>query len=254
MQKQEFFNIIDDISPSYKECSKCGEVKDLRKFNFICSASRICAHCNECNRKRNKEYYYRNIEKNRLKKKLYIYKNKDRRNKYAKKWRIKNRNRVINYRRENRNKNIEYARQYRIRNKDKINKYIQQYYHNPETREQRRIYKKNKYKNNIQYKISQNIRRRILAALKKKRKMDNTINLIGCSISSLMNYLESKFQYGMSWENHGFGDNKWHIDHIIPCVTFDLTKEEEQRKCFHYTNLQPLWQKENLSKGDKYVV
>jgi len=53
----------------------------------------------------------------------------------------------------------------------------------------------------------------------------------------------------MSWDNHGF--KGWHIDHIIPCSAFDLTKVEEQKKCFHYTNLQPLWAKDNLSKGDK---
>ena len=55
----------------------------------------------------------------------------------------------------------------------------------------------------------------------------------------------------MSWDNHGFGDDKWHIDHIIPCSNFDLTKKEEQKKCFNYKNLQPLWQKDNLSKGNK---
>jgi hypothetical protein len=51
----------------------------------------------------------------------------------------------------------------------------------------------------------------------------------------------------MNWENQG----EWHIDHILPCASFDLTKEEEQRKCFHYTNLQPLWAKDNMIKGSK---
>jgi hypothetical protein len=49
----------------------------------------------------------------------------------------------------------------------------------------------------------------------------------------------------MSWSNYG----KWHVDHIKSCASFDLSKEDEQRKCFHYTNLQPLWAEENLSKG-----
>ena len=57
----------------------------------------------------------------------------------------------------------------------------------------------------------------------------------------------------MDWENYGFGDNKWHIDHIIPCAAFDLTIPEQQKRCFHYTNLQPLWQRENLSKAKKYI-
>lgn len=56
----------------------------------------------------------------------------------------------------------------------------------------------------------------------------------------------------MSWENRGnFG---WHVDHIKPCASFDLTKPEEQAKCFHYTNLQPLWARENIAKGDKYEI
>jgi len=49
----------------------------------------------------------------------------------------------------------------------------------------------------------------------------------------------------MTWENYG----KWHIDHILPCSSFDMSKESEQRKCFHYTNQRPLWKKENLSRA-----
>jgi hypothetical protein len=61
-------------------------------------------------------------------------------------------------------------------------------------------------------------------------------------------YLESHFKTGMTWENHGkFG---WHIDHIIPCASFDLTDLEQQKKCFHYTNFQPLWWRENILKSD----
>jgi len=54
----------------------------------------------------------------------------------------------------------------------------------------------------------------------------------------------------MTRENHG--KNGWEIDHIKPCVSFDLSKPEEQKKCFHYTNLQPLWKEDNLKKGNKY--
>ncbi len=52
----------------------------------------------------------------------------------------------------------------------------------------------------------------------------------------------------MTWDNYG----EWHIDHIKPCALFDFTKEEQQRECFHYTNLQPLWAKDNMRKSDKY--
>ena len=66
-----------------------------------------------------------------------------------------------------------------------------------------------------------------------------------------MAWLESKFQKGMSWANHGNGDGKWNVDHIWPCSKFDFTSRAQQNKCFHYTNLQPLWFKDNMRKGAK---
>ena len=79
-----------------------------------------------------------------------------------------------------------------------------------------------------------------------------TLELLGCSVEELKKHLENQFIKGMTWNNYGL--HGWHIDHIKPCASFDLTKEEEQRKCFHYTNLQPLWAKDNLSKSNKYQL
>ena len=81
----------------------------------------------------------------------------------------------------------------------------------------------------------------------KTKKAYKTEKLIGCSILKMRKHLEKQFKKGMTWENHG----KWHIDHIKPCCKFNLLDKEEQLKCFHYTNLQPLWSQENLSKGGK---
>ena len=80
------------------------------------------------------------------------------------------------------------------------------------------------------------------------KKNHKSMDLIGASPSFVMDYLQAKFTEGMTWENHG----DWHIDHIQPCCSFDLTDEEEQKKCFHYTNLQPLWAIDNLKKGGKF--
>ena len=95
------------------------------------------------------------------------------------------------------------------------------------------------------------LRSRLGNAIKRKNSSKNntTIELLGCSIYVLKGILEEKFKEGMTWENHG----DWHIDHIKPCASFNLLDEEEQKKCFHYTNLQPLWALENLSKGYKVL-
>jgi hypothetical protein len=103
----------------------------------------------------------------------------------------------------------------------------------------------------IQRKISNLLRDRIRCAMKRSiaKKSEKTMDLIGCSISFLMNYLEEKFQEGMTWDNQG----KWHIDHIVPCASFNLSNPEEQKVCFHYTNLQPLWALDNMRKGSKIL-
>lgn len=97
--------------------------------------------------------------------------------------------------------------------------------------------------------IEMNLRRRVWSALKKQsgRKATKTDESLGCSVKSFMLYLESRFDVGMSWENYG----KWEIDHILPCALFDLTKPEHQKRCFHFSNLQPLWKPDNRSKGAK---
>lgn len=75
-----------------------------------------------------------------------------------------------------------------------------------------------------------------------------TFDLVGCSPLELCKHLADKFLPGMTWENHG----EWHIDHIRPCASFDLTDPEQQKQCFHFSNLQPLWAVDNLRKNAKW--
>lgn len=86
-------------------------------------------------------------------------------------------------------------------------------------------------------------------AIRNNQKFGKTLDLLGCSIEELKLHMSKKFTEGMSWDNYG---KYWEIDHIKPCSLFDLSKEDEQRKCFHFTNLQPLLPKENRQKGNKY--
>jgi hypothetical protein len=84
-------------------------------------------------------------------------------------------------------------------------------------------------------------------------KSAKTLDLLGCTIEQLRAHLEKQFRPGMSWENYGYGADKWNIDHIRPCATFDLTDPVQQRKCFNFSNLQPLWQPDNFSKNKRFV-
>jgi len=108
-------------------------------------------------------------------------------------------------------------------------------------------YVRNRCKTDICYRLKRYLSNRIYYALKDISKSESTMKLVDCSIEFLKSFLESKFTVGMSWDNYG----KWHVDHIQPCITFDLSKPSEQLKCFNYTNLQPLWAKDNLRKGSK---
>jgi len=110
------------------------------------------------------------------------------------------------------------------------------------------ITRKNKRKINIRYRLECNLRGRLRSAIKHNAKSDRTLNLIGCSTEELKLHLENQFQKGMSWDNYG----KWHIDHIRPCSSFDLSDSAQQKECFHYSNLQPLWAMDNFKKSDSW--
>ena len=77
------------------------------------------------------------------------------------------------------------------------------------------------------------------------------MELTGCSVETLWKHLESKFKFGMTKQNHGYYG--WHVDHIIPCSAFNLECPVQQLACFHYTNLQPLWAKDNIKKNNKIL-
>lgn len=103
------------------------------------------------------------------------------------------------------------------------------------------------------YKMLITLRKRLSGCLKqaKANKVTNTLDLLGCSMAYFMKFMEKKFQPGMTWKNHGFGKDKWHVEHREPCDSFNMLDEMDQRWCFHYSNLQPMWQPENLRKSKK---
>jgi len=224
-------------------------------------------------KRRSKLYHLRNRERmNKLNRDNY-YKNKERRNKQSAEYYAKNRDKMVEWHKahyiKNRDKNKlydrirskkyhminkdkerEYNKKYRLNNKDKIKKRNHSWYLKTKGKFkiQKRKYWFNRYRTNINHRISSVIRSRIRQVLKRNSKSEKTKELIGCSTEELKQHLQKQFTLGMNWKNYGFG---WHIDHIRPCASFDLSKSEEQRKCFHFSNLQPLWANENLSKLKK---
>jgi len=135
-------------------------------------------------------------------------------------------------------------------NREKFNKLVNKSYH----KNKKKIIKKNmeyerkRLKTDMNWVLKKRLRNRLRQALKGISKSKSTMELLGVPhMDFLKTWIECKFKEGMTWENR----HLWHIDHIKPCSSFDLTKPEEQAKCFHYTNLQPLWASENLSKGNR---
>lgn len=160
----------------------------------------------------------------------------------SKNYRSKNREKVLQsyslYRKINKEKMKLSRLEYIKRNKQKITDY-------------RRYYSDKKRKESNLVRIMENVRRRTnhFFNYKNIRKKGSIFTILGCSLEELIFHLESKFVDGMCWDNHG--RDGWHIDHIKPLSS--ANNEEEIYKLCHYTNLQPLWAKDNLSKGSKII-
>lgn len=126
-----------------------------------------------------------------------------------------------------------------------------QYEKSPQRRAWAAKYLREKRSVDVSFKMATALRNRVRDALNGRSKSEKFFELVGCSPKELSAYLESKFKQGMTWKNYGL--KGWHIDHIRPCASFDLSNPQEQKRCFHYTNLQPLWAYENLAKSDKIL-
>jgi hypothetical protein len=197
-----------------------------------------------------KKWYLNDKERIKQKSKNYYYKNKEKQKQYGKEYRLKNKEKQKQYRLKNREKQRQYEKKWRLNNKEKANQKNKKWRLNNKEKINKYLskYEKKRRKIDPNFKLKKYIRSRIWSVLKGKEKSNSTIKLLGCSIEECWQHLESKFQPGMTRENQGL----WHIDHIIPCASFDLRCPVQQLACFHYTNLQPLWAIDNLKKGAKH--
>lgn len=178
---------------------------------------------NKSNKDKQKAWREANRDKLRVKRKFYIETNKQK---------MKELNKT--YYQDNKEKIKIRNKEYRKSNRNKINDY-----------------NLSRRKTDIQYKLNMSLRSRLNNALKRNQKSGSAVKDLGCSIDELKTYLESKFTPGMTWDN--WSVDGWHIDHIKPLASFDLTDRKQLLEACHYTNLQPLWASDNLTKSDKII-
>lgn len=115
------------------------------------------------------------------------------------------------------------------------------------TKEKKHLRRMDRLRTDPKAKLIHLLRSRLTNAMRGRTKPATTKELLGCSLEKLKSHLESQFELGMTWENHG----EWHVDHIEPVANMDIDNPDSIRRIWHYTNLQPLWAAENLSKGDR---
>lgn len=191
----------------------------------ICSSCKVekslCNFSNSKNGHFGVQAYCKDCAKE--KKKEYYLKNSEREKEYAKNW----------YR-ENKSRSIDISRKYQKENSDRI-------------RHKQRKRAKERRREEPRYRAERSARNRVWKAINRfgARKESSTFNIVGCSQEYLFKHIEDQFVDGMSWDNYG----EWHIDHIVPLASAN-TEDEIIRLC-HYTNLQPLWARENIRKGSR---
>lgn len=136
-----------------------------------------------------------------------------------------------------------------VANREKIN--LRRREKRAKTKERNKEIQRERWLNDTNYKMKSLLRSRLKSAVKNGYKGSSAITALGCTLADFQSYIESKFQAGMTWDNWSqFG---WHLDHIKPLSSFDLTDDEQVLIAGHYTNFQPLWWKDNLSKGSKIM-
>jgi len=236
---------------------KCNFYSSKRDgFQTICKACKKVA--DRCYYEKNKndikarssEHYANNKETRRE----YYEENKDAIKVRHDEWVDLNKERIREYGRlyhaDNRCARKKHSKDYHIKNSETLNAKSRKYYqeNKSEIATQRRL------RRNADpiVRIRQNLSRRLSQVMRDAglNKDVKTMDMLGCDMRFFKNYIEDLFIDGMSWDNYGF--KGWHIDHIKPCVAFNFSDEVEKKKCFHYTNLQPLWCCDNWSKQAFY--
>lgn len=213
-----------------KKCKTCNQLKKINEFKskycYIQKKYYLKNNCEICEKLKRQKYNLINAEKIKEQKRIYYLNNKERLNFYNKIYREKN------FKAISERKKIYYSKPENIINRNKkFNKYW-----------------KKRYNENPEFKFNHDMRVLINNAIKRTqfKKKNKTVEILGCSIKEFNKHIKDKFYLKMNWNNR----SEWHIDHIIPLKA--AKTEFEVVALNHYTNLQPLWAKDNLTKGDSF--
>lgn len=175
---------------------------------------------------------------------------------YQRAWRLKNKARLreigIAYKANNREYFNGKSRAARAKKAGKVTTFQLRGKRRCEKRRTHGEYSADRRKIDPAFKTMLSMRTRVAAAVRrdKSKKASGLTELLGCSPQELKRHIEKQWKAGMSWEN--YGRKGWHIDHIKPCAAFKLTDPAQQILCFHFSNLQPLWWIENLTKAARF--
>ena len=247
-----------------RTCTGCGEEKPLTAEYFYIdrsSASGYRCECKICRNKINRKYR----EENPDRAKIYYKDNREKVRAGQKKWREANPEKVRAGQKKWREENTEQAhagqKKWYEENREKVRvRHKKWRKENPDYIKKWHIenphYTRDKRRNDPTYRLHSNLRGGLWSCLSGKQKKSHTMQYIGLDLESLWKYFESKFTDGMTRENHG----EWHVDHVRPLCSFDFDQFEQGseeyenliHEAWHYTNLQPLWAKDNMSKSGKW--
>ena len=217
-----------------QECFICKKSKKLDQYYINNKTNVIYKRCKECEAKRAKEYKQRTA-----------YKPEEKRAKVKKDNNSGETKKCSTCKFEKSKDNFESRRNQCI---DCRTEYLKNYHAQEEVKKRVNENFKKLKENNLQCLVKTRLRARLSQALTKAKnsiKCDSTMNLTGCTIEFLIKYIEDQFTEGMHWRHKDLS-----MDHKIPCDYFDLTDPKQQRRCFHYTNLQPMWLSDNIRKGN----
>lgn len=223
-----------------KQCSKCKVILNIEMFYYYKSRGKFGSNCKKCENKRSFEYRKNNV------KKIQSFRKSEKSREYQKVY-MKAYSKTA--------KRIKWSKNYdknrgKLKERRKYKKiYAKIYSKTPKRKKWAKNYIKNKLHTDIKFKLAFNLRQRIRRALKNNYKIGSAVRDLGCSIPELKIYIEKQFKKGMTWKN--WGVNGWHLDHRLPLDSFDLTSRREFKQAIHFSNLQPMWWKDNLIKSNK---